>query len=203
MILHHLPTRAFALLLATLLLTYGQSALAAGPYKLDGGHTDIRFTWNHAGVSDQSGRFNSFDGELILDEKDVTKSKLNVTIKTDSLSTGVGRLDTHLKSRDFFEVTKYPEIKFVSTAVKRSGKSSALVTGDLTIRGVTKPVELDVQLIHVGKHPLGKFIDYYKGDWVGFKAQTTILRSEFDVGRFTPLTSDRVTITINTEMSSK
>ncbi len=203
MTLQKLTNRGWALILAALFLTFGQSAFAAGPYKLDNGHTDIRFTWNHAGVSDQSGRFNAFDGELVLDDKDVTKSKLSVTIKTDSLSTGVGRLDTHLKSKDFFEVTKFPEIKFVSSGIKRSGKSTALVTGNLTIRGVTKPVTLDVNLVHLGKHPLGKFIDYYKGDWVGFKAQTTILRSDFDVGRFTPLTSDRVTITINTEMSSK
>ncbi|MGZ0189110.1 MAG: YceI family protein, partial [Alphaproteobacteria bacterium] len=144
-------------------------AFAAETYNLDKGHTDIRFGWNHAGVSDQSGRFNDFEGQLILNEEDPTKSSLNVTIKTNSLSTGVERLDAHLKNADFFEVTKFPNITFTSKRIVRTGKSLASVIGDLTIRGVTKPVTLDVELMHKGKHPLGQFIEYYKGEWLGFK----------------------------------
>lgn len=198
------PRFRFAAAVAAAFLLFGAGAAqAAGPYKLDKGHTDIRFGWNHAGVSDQSGRFNQFDGELVLDEKDPSKSTLKVTIAAASLSTGYEPLDKHMKSADFFEVEKFPEISFVSTAIRRTGKSKAEVTGDLTIRDVTRPVTLDVDLVHMGKHPLGKFIDHYKGEWLGFKANTTILRSDFGVGRFAPLTSDRVTIAINTEMAFK
>ena len=140
---------------------------------------------------------------VLIDESDPTKSSARVTIKAASVNTGVAALDDHLRTADFFEVEKYPEITFKSTAVKQSSAEHALVSGDLTIHGVTKPVTLDVQLIHRGKHPLGQFIDYYKGQWLGFRATATILRSDFDVGRFAPLTSDRIEISISTEMKAK
>jgi len=179
-------------------------AVEAGQvYALDPGHTEIRAIWNHAGVSDQSGEFDKFEGELDFDPKDPTKSSLTVKISSASISTGFDALDKHLISADFFEVEKYPDITFKSTGVKQSSAEHAMVSGDLTIHGVTKPVTLDVQLIHKGEHPLGQFIDYYKGQWLGFKASTTILRSDFDVGRFAPLTSDRVEISISTELKAK
>ena len=172
-------------------------------YALDKGHTEIQFFWDHAGVSEQSGEFAEFDGELTFDPDDPTKSSLMVTIPSASIATGVKALDDHLKSKDFFEVETYPTITFKSTGVAQTGKGTGNVTGDLTIHGVTKPVTLDVQLVHQGEHPLGAFIDYYKGQWLGFYATGTILRSDFDVGRFAPLTSDRITLRISTELKAK
>ena len=194
---------ACLILFAAAFLLVPNAAALAQTYGLDKGHTDIRFQWNHAGVSDQSGRFNDFDGELVLDAGDVSKSSLSVTIKTDSLSTGVDGLDKHLKSADFFETAKYPEATFKSTSVVQTAKGAARVTGDMTIHGVTKPVTFDVHLVHIGDHPLGKFIDHYKGQWLGMKAKTVILRSDFGVGMFAPLTSDRIAITVNTELKAK
>ena len=196
------PGVRYSLIVAAALLFSGQ-AQAAQSYVLDGGHTDIRFGWNHAGVSDQSGRFDGFEGTLTIDPANISGAQLDVTIQADSVNTGVSKLDDHLESADFFNASAHPKITFKSTSVKQSGRESAQVTGDLTINGVTKPVTLSVDLVHQGKHPLGQFIDYYKGEWLGFKATGSILRSDFGVGKYAPLTSDRITIEINTEMKAK
>jgi len=175
----------------------------ARDYVLNKGHTEIRFSWNHAGVSEQSGEFTAFEGTLSLDEADVTKSVLDVTIQTASMATGFKPLDDDLTSKNFFEVAKYPTIHFKSTAIRKTGTATAAVTGDLTIHGVTRPVTLDVKLVFRGKHPVGQFIDYYKGDWLGFSASGTLLRSDFGVGRYAPLVSDTIHLAISTELKAK
>ena len=90
----------------------------ADTYHLDPGHTDVRFFWNHAGVSEQSGRWDGVSGTVDFDKEDVGATAVSVTIKADSVNTGVGKLDEHLISADFFETSAHPEISFKSTGVQ-------------------------------------------------------------------------------------
>ena len=175
------------------------SPLAAQVYKTDQGHTEVRFGWSHAGVSMQHGEFTKVDGTLDLNVDDVAASTLNVVIDAASVSSGFGPLDDHLKTADFLEVETYPEITFVSTAIEQTGDKTANITGDLTIHGTTKPVTLEATLTHMGEHPLGSVIDYYKGDWVAFSASTVIAHMEFGVGQFS---TGPISINIDTELKA-
>lgn len=172
----------------------------ADPFQLDPGHTDVRFFWDHAGVSEQSGRWDKVKGTVDFDDADAAATKVEVTIEAGSINTGVEGLDKHLRSADFFEVEKHPEIKFVSTGATQISASGLKIEGELTIKDTTKPITLDVEMVHKGKHPLGAFIPHYEGEWVGIRAEGSILRSEFGVGMFAPLTSDRIRLVINSEM---
>lgn len=176
------------------------AALAADSFTLDKGHTEIRFSWDHVGLSMQSGEFRDFEGTIVFDPADVSKSSVDITIQAASLDTGVAPLDEHMKSADMFDVEAHPTITFKSTGVVRTGAEQGRLTGDLTIKGVTKPVILDVTLNHHGEHPLAPFLEAYAGaDYAAFSARGSLLRSEFDVGFATPLTSDRIEIVIETE----
>lgn len=176
------------------------SAQAAETYYTDQGHTEIRFEWNHAGVSVQAGEFITASGKLTLDPDNVGNSKLDVTIDANSVSTGFVPLDDHIKSKDFLEVETYPEIKFVSTSVTKTGDNTADVVGDLTIHGVTKPVTLKTTMTHRGDHPLGGVIPYYKGKWMAFSATTEIDHQAFNVGGFS---TGPISIRIVTEMKDR
>ncbi len=186
----------YAIALATTLTA--SSAFADATYKTDQGHTEVFFSWSHAGVSIQTGEFETATGTLILADA-IEQSSIDVTIDTNSLSSGFEPLDKHLKSADFLEVEKYPEMTFKSTSVKSTGDKTMDITGDLTIHGVTNEVTLNAEMTHKGPHPLGKSIDYYKGEWVAFRATTEIDHQSFEVGGFS---TGPITVTINTEMKA-
>ena len=175
-------------------------ALATETYYTDQGHTEVKFAWSHAGVSVQTGEFTTANGKLILDPDNVENSSIEVTIAADSISTGFAPLDKHLKSPDFFEVAKYPDITFKSTSVTKTGDKTADVAGDLTMHGVTLPVTLKTTLTHRGAHPVGNVLDYYKGDWVAFKATTEIDHMAFKIG---PFPTGPISIEIVTEMKDR
>lgn len=186
----------------TLGLAFGLTATAkaADTYSFDKGHTKVLFFWNHLGMSNQSGRFDDIDGTLVFDAAKPETSKLDVTIKTASIDTDVEALDDHLKSADFFNADKHPEITFVSKAIRKTSIDSGQVDGDLTINGVTQPVTLDVTFNFMGEHPLSAFNENYKdAQYASFSARTQILRSAFNVGLYAPLTSDTIDIMIETE----
>ena len=176
-------------------LALGGTAYAADTYVLDKGHTEIRFSWSHFGVSKMSGLILDYKGALNFDAASPENSKLDFTAKTDSLWTHVEKLDLHLKSADFFDAAKFPEITFKSTKVEKTGETTGRITGDLTIKGVTRPVTLDTKLVFKGPHPMTK------KPALGFQAVTTIKRSDFNVSTFVPAVSDGIDITINTEMN--
>lgn len=193
-----------SIFLAGLIAAAPMAALAdAKTYALDPGHTEIRFVWNHAGVSDQGGRWDKVQGTVDFDPDDIAATKISVTIDPNSINTGVEGLDQHMVKADIFDTATYPEIKFTSTETVQTGPSEAQVTGDLTIKDVTLPLVLDVKLVHMGEHPLGKFIDYYKGDWIGVKATGRLIRSKFNVGYAAPLTSDLIRLEISSEMKAQ
>jgi polyisoprenoid-binding protein YceI len=166
----------------------------AESYSFDPGHTEIRFSWSHFGVSQMSGMITGYEGKLDFDPSTPEKSALVFKAKTDSLWTHVDKLTQHLKSPDFFDTAKHPEISFKTTKVEKTGETTGKITGDLTIKGVTKPATFDVTLVYKGDHPMTK------KPVLGFSATTTIKRSEFDVGKYVPAVSDDVVITVNTEM---
>ncbi|ATG16573.1 TPA: YceI family protein [Providencia alcalifaciens] len=157
----------------TLLLSAG-SALAEN-YQFDkqGQHGFIEFRIQHLGYSWLYGSFKDFDGNFTYDAKDPAKDKVEVTIKTGSIDTNHAERDKHLRSPDFLNAAKFPEAKFVSTAVKKEG-DKYLVTGDFTLNGVTKPITLDAKLTGEGKDPWG-------GYRAGFEAKGNIKLKEFNI----------------------
>ena len=188
-------------LMAAVALGAGTAAQAAGTYTFDKGHTKILFFWNHLGMSNQSARFDDFDGTVVFDPEKPETSKVDVTIKTASVDTDVPAFDDHLRSGDFFNAEKHPEITFVSTTVRKTGTDTGQVDGDLTINGVTKPVTLDVTFNFMGEHPLSAFNENYKGaQYAAFSARTRVLRSDFKVDRYAPMVSNTVEIMIETEL---
>lgn len=173
--------------------------LADQTFKTDQGHTEVLFGWSHAGVSKQHAEFTVASGTLTLSD-DIEKSSVSVVIDASSLSSGFAALDDELKSQNFLDVAAHPEITFKSTTVKQAGDKTFDVTGDLTISGVTKPVTLRAEMTHQGEHPVAKFFDYYKGDWVAFRATTEIDNMDFNVGSFP---TGPITIEVNTELQAK
>jgi polyisoprenoid-binding protein YceI len=193
-ILHHFTS----CMLLTVALTFSTVTTAtAEMFVFDKNHTEIRFSWNHFGLSRMSGRFLVYDGLLDLDKAAPEKSTLNVKIDTSGLWTHVDKLNEHLKSADFFDVAKFPDITFESIKIERTGDKTAKLTGNLTIKGKTKPVTLDVTLNYNGAHPMTK------KPTVAFSAKTAVKRTDFDLGKFAPAVSDEVTIEIETEMNAK
>jgi polyisoprenoid-binding protein YceI len=171
------------------------AANAAETYKFDPNHTTVNWSANHFGFSNPSGKFTAVDGSLTLDEKNPQKSAVEVTIKIESLNTGLPKFDKHLKSVDFFDAEKFPTAKFVSTSVTLVGKKSAKVKGDLTLHGVTKPVTLEVKLNKIGVNPLSQ------KQTAGFSATTIIKRSDFGIDYAIPGVADEIKLNIEAESS--
>jgi polyisoprenoid-binding protein YceI len=170
------------------------SAASAAPetYKLDPSHTAVIWHINHFGFSNPSGKFMSADGTLVLDQENPATSKVDVTIQVAGIDSGVPKLDEHLKSKDFFDVATYPTAHFVSEKVDVTGKNTALVHGNLTLHGVTKPVDLNVTLNKVGENMM-------KLQTAGFSATAQIKRSDFGINTYIPALSDEVTLEIQSE----
>ena len=164
-------------------------------YKLDPGHTNVLFSWNHFGFSNPTANLGLGEGTLVFDEKDAAKSSVEVTLPLANLDTHVTKLDEHLKKPDFFDADKFPTVTFKSTKVQSLGGGKYKITGDLTVHGVTKPVVLDAKLNKSGVHPM------LKVQTVGFDASTTVKRSDFGMGAYVPNVSDEIKIHITTEAS--
>ena len=167
--------------------------VAAGTYKLDPTHTDVLVQWSHLGFSNPTAHFGNADGTLVYDAADVTKSTVEVTLPLSGLNSFTAKFDEHLRSADFFDAAKFPTATFKSTKVEAAGTNKLTVTGDLTVKGITKPVTLDVTINGAGEHPMAKV------PAVGFDATTTLKRTDFGVGAYAPMVSDDVKVRITTE----
>lgn len=172
----------------------------AATYTFNPGHTEVRFFWSHAGVSEQSGEWGSVQGTVEFDPDELESTQVSVTIQADSVNTGFGPLDDDLRSERFFDVANHPEISFVSAKTTQTGPKSVQVTGDLTIKGITHPLTLDVELVHFGEHPLAPFMASFAGTWLGVRASGTLIRSNYGLGFGAPINSDLIRIEISTEM---
>jgi polyisoprenoid-binding protein YceI len=120
-------------------------AATASTWEMDPSHTNVGFSVRHMMATTVKGQFDKVRGTLDLDDKDITKSKVEVTIDLASVNTNEPKRDGHLKSPDFFDVAKFPVATFKSTKVQKAGKNKLKVTGDLSLHGITKPVVLDVE----------------------------------------------------------
>jgi len=179
---------------AAMLALPGMAAAEVERYEFDPTHTTISFSWSHFGFSTTYARFHEFEGELLLDRDNPAESEVSVVIDTASLDSDFEERDNHLKSGDFFDVERFPQATFESTGVELVGDEAARVTGDLTIKDVTRPVTLDVELNALGESPVEA--DTYVA---GFDAETTLIRSDFDLGMFAPAVSDEVVVRISSE----
>lgn len=170
-------------------------------WDFDLAHSSVNFHVRHVMVSKVHGRFTRWGGQLELDEQDLTRSRLDVTIEAASVDTQEAKRDEHLRSADFFEVEKHPTLTFKSTSIAREGDGYR-VAGDLTIRGVTRSVTLDVEGGDIVKDPWG-------GTRTGFSARTSISRKDFgltwnvalEAGGF--LVGDKIEITLEIEAVKK
>ncbi|MFZ5637540.1 MAG: YceI family protein [Pseudomonadota bacterium] len=181
-------------LLAAALALVSTAAFAAPlTYKIDPNHTDVVASWSHFGFSNPIAHFGKADGEIVYDPANVGASSVEVTLPLSGLNSHVPDFDDHLRSDDFFDAAKYPVVTFRSTSVKSAGKDKLSVTGDLTIKGITKPVTLAVTINKLGVQPLAK------REAAGFSATATIKRTDFGLGKYAPNVSDEVTLSITTE----
>jgi polyisoprenoid-binding protein YceI len=178
---------------AALALAPVAASAATASYAIDPNHTQVYFTYDHNGMSHFTGRFMEVAGTFDFDPADPAASRVAVTIPISSLSTGVPRLDAHMKSPDMFDADKYPTATFTSTKVTVAGKNHFLVAGDLTIHGVTRPATLDVTANFIGPSPRSQ------APSAGFDATTTIKRSDFGIDFGVPNVGDEVLIRITME----
>lgn len=144
----------------------------ASQWSFDIAHSNISFAVRHLMISKVRGQFKSWSGSFDYDPQDPKRSQIFVRIDAASIDTREEKRDAHLRSADFLDVAAFPEIQFRSTGVRPTADDSFSVRGDLTIRGVTRPVELSVERLGQGKDPWG-------GERVGFSAKTAIQRKDF------------------------
>ena len=178
---------------ALCILPYATSAYAAQKYVFEPNHTQITWQANHVGFSSPTGKFVTVAGAVMLDEEKPQNSTVEVTIATADISTGIAKFDTHLKSADFFDVERFPQATFKSTAVEMTGKNTAKVQGTLNLLGVSKPVTLDVTLNKIDIMPM------VQKKTAGFSAKATLKRSDFGIKYGLPMVGDDVHITIEAE----
>ncbi len=171
----------------------------SGTYAFDKAHSFISFTVKHNGLIYVPGFFRDFVGVVNYDAKDITKSSVTFTAKTASIDTGVAGRDTHLKSKDFFEVETYPELTFKSTKVEKKGKDM-IVTGDLTMKGVTKSITIPFNI------PGFVAANQRQGPRMGIMGETSLNRRDYNVnygnnlpGTTIPVIADDVQVRLQIE----
>jgi polyisoprenoid-binding protein YceI len=167
-----------------------------GTWTIDPIHSDVSFIVRHLGVSKVRGQFNNFSGEIVTAENPLD-SQVTATIDAGSFHTRQEQRDAHVKSEEFLHVDEHPELKFVSTGIRQNGEEF-LLDGDLTIRGVTKPVTLELEINGFGTGPDGSPV-------VGISATTSVSRKDFGVhgGGAGAMVSDKIQIALEVEAGRK
>lgn len=168
-------------------------ALAAPQtFVLDNSHSFPRFSYSHFGYSTQMSRFNKTTGKVVFDAAAKTGS-VDIVIDTKSVDTGFATFDEHIQGEDFLDTAKYPTASFKSTKVVFEGDKPAKIEGNLTLKGVTRPVTLTVTSFQAMPHPM------LKKDAIGANAFTVVKRSEFNAGKYAPYVGDEVRIDVALE----
>lgn len=175
------------------LLISGNSFAKEEKYTIEPTHTSVLWSANHFGFSDVSGKFNNINGAIVFDEQNPQKSSVDVVIKIAELSSGIAKLDEHLKSKDFFDEKTFPTAKFVSKKITTTGKNKAKIEGELTLLNITKTVVLNAKLNKSGINPISQ------KQTLGFTASTSIKRSDFGIKYALPGVSDKVDLIIQAE----
>lgn len=181
------------LALATALAAFAVAAQAApSTYNIDNSHTYPHFTYSHLGYSIQTHKFDKTRGKVVMDF-DAKTGSADVTIDATSVNTGFALFNEHLQGPDYFDTAKYPTITFKSNNMIFKGNTPVSLAGDLTVKGVTRPVTLEVTHFKCMPHPM------LKAPACGGNATTRIKRSEFNMGKSVPFVSDEVTLTLAIE----
>ncbi len=181
--------------IATLILAAGFGApafSAVDTFIIDSNHTYPKFEYSHFGYSLQQSRFDKTSGKIMLDRAGKTGSA-DITIDTKSINTGYDVFNGHLKGDGFFDVEKFPAIGYKSTSFKFDGDKLVAIEGNLTVKGITKPVTLAVTALSCMPHPMTK------KDGCGANATAKVKRSDFNLGKYVPNVGDEVTLTIAVE----
>ncbi|WP_324272799.1 YceI family protein [Acinetobacter junii] len=181
-----------------LAVAIASSVTLAAPveYKIDPTHTATVFSWNHFGFSTPSANFTDIQGVIKVDNAKPSNSSVDVIIPISSVNTNVPALDKEFQEEAWFNAAKYPNITFKSTKVETKDKKHFKITGNLTVKGVTKPVVLDAVLNKQGEHPMAKV------PAIGFNATTSFDRSAFGIGNYVPNVGDKITVNITTEATA-
>ncbi len=162
-------------------------------YRIDPAHSFIIFRVKHMNTAYAYGRFNSFSGTVVVDEKNPANSRIEIEVDANSVDTGNSQRDDHLRSPDFFNARQFPKITFKSTRVRKINNTTVEVTGELTARGVTRPLTVRVEYTGKGRNPRGQEI-------IGFETTFTIKRSQFGINYgLNGGLSDDVRITVSVE----
>lgn len=177
------------LMLVTAAISYGQT------WTLDKAHSKLGFSITHLLVSDVEGGFNSFDAKITSSKDDFSDAVIELTADVSSVDTDNAERDEHLKKPDFFDAAKYPTLSFKSRSIKKVNDKKYKLKGDLTLHGVTKPVELDVVFNGTAVHP------YTRQTIAGFKVSGVLKRTDFAIASEMPpaMLSDEVVIATNAE----
>lgn len=181
------------LIVLTLTAAFSTAALAAPEtYVIEQNHTKPRFEYSHLGYSLQSSRFDTVTGKITLDRAAHTGS-VDVSIDATSVNTGSALFNGHIQGEDFFDTGKFPTITYQSDKLIFEGDKPVAVEGNLTIKGISKPVTLSIASVLCMPHPM------LKKDACGATATAKIKRSDFNMGKYAPYVSDEVTLTIPVE----
>jgi polyisoprenoid-binding protein YceI len=180
-------------------MTTTELANLTGDYTLDPAHTSLGFVARHAMITKVRGQFNAFEGRAHIDFTDASTCSAEVSIEAASIDTRNEQRDGHLRTNDFLDVPNHPKIDYRSTAVEKVDDATYRVTGDLTIRGVTKPVTIDFEFTGAAKDPFGN-------QRVGFEGSTVINRKDWGVEWNAPLETGGVLVgekvTLDIEVSA-
>lgn len=174
-------------------ITSSLTMAAPVAYNIDPHHTATVFSWNHFGFSTPSANFTDIQGVIKVDTAKPSASSVDVTIPVSSVNTSVTALDKEFQEDGWFNAGKYPNITFKSTKVETKDKKHFKITGNLTVKGITKPVVLNAVLNKQGIHPMTK------APAIGFNATTSFNRSEFGIANYVPNVGDKITVNITTE----
>ena len=190
--------KRLAILSGILALAASLAVAQTSTWAPDKAHSSVDFTILHMGLSNVRGHFGNIGGTITLDEADISKSKVNVTIDVTTVDTGVSMRDNDLKSENFFDVAKFPTATFESTSVAKSG-NGLTVSGNLTLHGVTKPVVLQVE------GPTGPIPGMDKKPHSGFSASTIVSRTAFGLGTKYPssMLGDDVKLNIDLDVAKQ
>jgi polyisoprenoid-binding protein YceI len=183
--------KSLATLTALVALAVSTQA-AATTYIIDNSHTYPHFTYSHLGYSIQTHKFDKTSGKVVMDF-DAKTGSVDVTIDATSVNTGFPLFNEHLQGEDYFDTAKYPTITFKSSSMTFKGNKPVSLVGDLTIKGVTQPVKLEVTHFKCMPHPM------LKAPACGGNATTQIKRSDFNMGKGVPFVGDEVTLTLAIE----
>jgi len=190
--------KKFSLLAGVLSLVAPLALAQTSTWVPDKAHSEVDFSVVHLSLSKVHGRFGNIGGSIVMNDSDISKSTVNITVDTTTVDTGVAPRDNDLKSDHFFNVAQFPTATFVSTSVAKSGGGLS-ITGNLTLHGVTKPVTLSVE------GPTGPVQGMDKKQHQGFSATTTISRSAFGIAPGMPAgaVSDEVKLTIDLDLAKQ